>query len=450
MDAGNKTDNRSRNLKKNIVYSVILKGLGVALSFMLLPLTIHYLSEVEYGVWVTLFSVLNWINMLDMGIGFGLRNKLAEAVAKENIDDMRAVISTGIGTMLAIGAFFLILLHIAMQFMNMQSVFNTTLLSEQELYDATYWTGIFVIVSFVLSIINQIYYAYQKAAMVGGIGIAHSFIMLVVVYYLTLQPEHKLLYFVFAFGFAMIFSRLAFIGWFFRQEWQVFPRCKYFALSKVRSISNLGIRFFIIQICCVFGYTFNNFLITEFLGPEYVRTFDVLSKIMSFALMLQTLVTTPLWSAYTEAYVRQDFVWIGRAFRKSIYLTLGLIAAFVVVGVFIDPLIYLWMHIRLEYSVLLLCLIGLYYAEILVFNALCMLLNGIGDINLQMLVWILTAVSVIPLTYYFSCIAGMGVEGIALGMCLSLVWLVAVLPVQIWKLFRKWNKNDGSKLTRQA
>lgn len=440
MGADNKTDNRSKNLKKNIVYSVVLKGLGVALSFLLLPLTIHYLSEVEYGVWVTLFSVLNWINMLDMGIGLGLRNKLAEAVAMDNIDDMRALISTGIGTMLGMGLFFLVLFHIAMQFLDMQSVFNTKLLSEQELHTATYWTGIFVTVSFVLSIINQIYYAYQKAAMVGGIGIVHSLIMLLVVYYLTLQPEHHLLYFVFAFGFAMIFSRLAFIGWFFRQEWRVFPRCKYFALSKVRSISNLGIRFFIIQICCVFGYTFNNFLITEFLGPEYVRTFDVLSKVMSFALVLQTLVTTPLWSAYTEAYVRQDFIWIGKSFRKSIYLTLGIIAAFAVVGIFIDPLIYLWMHIRLEYSLLLLCLIGLYYAEILFVNALCMLLNGIGDINLQMLVWILTAISVIPLTYYFSCVEGMGVEGIAAGMCLSLIWLVVVLPVQIWKLFRKWNK----------
>jgi len=433
---------RTRNLKKNIIYSVILKGVGVALSFVLLPLTIHYLSEVEYGVWVTLFSVLNWINMLDMGIGLGLRNKLAAAVAEKNLNDMRAYISTGIGTMSGIGFAFLAIFHIAMQFVNMQNVFNTTLLSEQELYESTYWTGIFVITSFVLSIINQIYYAYQKAAMVGGIGIVHSLIMLLVVYYLTLQPEHQLIYFVFAFGIAMVLSKLAFISLFFRKEWNVVPRFKYFSLSKVRSISSLGMRFFVIQICCVFGYTFNNFLITEFLGPEYVRTFDILAKVIGFSLMLQTLVTTPLWSAYTEAYVRRDYVWIGKAFRKSMYLTFGIILAFGIVMVFIGTVIDLWMHIQLEYSLFLLILIGLYYAEILINNALCMLLNGIGNINLQMIVWIMAAVSVIPFTYYFSCIAGMGLEGIALGMVLSLIWLDVVLPIQIWKLFQNWNKID--------
>ena len=431
---------RSKNLKKNIIYSIGLKGVGVILSFMLLPLTVHYLTEVEYGIWVTLFSVLNWINMLDMGIGLGLRNKLAEAVAREDLTEVRAYISTGVATMGVMGIFFLIVFHIAISFINMQSAFNTTAVSEQELFEVTYWTGIFVIVAFVLSIINQIYYAYQKAAMVGVIGIVHSVIMLAVVYYLTLQLEHRLLYFVFAYGIAMLCSRLAFIGYFFKNRKQIIPRFQYFALSKVRSISNLGVKFFIIQICCIFGFGFNNFLITEFIGPEYVRTFDILSKVIGFSLVLQTLVTTPLWSAYTEAYVRKDFIWIGSTFRKSICLSLIVITVFTVVAVFIDSLIYLWMHIHLEYSMLLLALIGFYYIEILICNVFCMLLNGIGNINVQMWTWIISAVSVVPLTYYFACVLGMKLEGIALGMVLSLVWLDVVLPIQIWKLFQKWNK----------
>ncbi|SDO76155.1 lipopolysaccharide biosynthesis protein [Selenomonas ruminantium] len=433
------SNNRSKNLKKNIIYSVGLKALGVLLSFMLLPLTVHYLSEVEYGIWVTLFSVMNWINMLDMGIGLGLRNKLAEAVAREDLLEIRAYISTGVWTMMCLGTIFFVVFHIVMSTVNMQKLFNTTAVTEQVLYEVTYWTGIFVILAFVLSVINQIYYAYQKAAMVGGIGIVHSLVMLVVVYYLTLQPSHRLIYFVFAFGVAMISSRLAFIGYFFHCQWKVFPWLKYFQFNKVRSISNLGIKFFIIQICCIFGFTFNNLLITEFLGPEYVRTFDIISKVMGFSFVLQNLAMTPLWSAYTEAYVRHDYLWIGRVFRKSLYLTVGIIMGFLVVALFIDQVIYLWMHIRLEYSNLLLGLIGFYYVEIMFCNVSCMLLNGIGDINIQMLTWILTAVSVIPFTYYWSLMANMGLEGIALGMTLSLVWLDVILPLQIFKIFRKWN-----------
>ena len=53
-------NNRSKNVKKNIIYSFILKFFSIGLSFVLLPLTVHYLTEVEYGVWVTLFTVMNW------------------------------------------------------------------------------------------------------------------------------------------------------------------------------------------------------------------------------------------------------------------------------------------------------------------------------------------------------------------------------------------------------
>lgn len=429
---------RSKNLKKNIVYSVGLKGIGSFLTFMLLPLTVHYLTDVEYGIWVTLFSVLNWINMLDMGIGLGLRNKLAEAIAKGNLLEIRAYISTGLGSMIILGALFFLVFHMVVPNINMQNLFNTTAVAEKELFEVTYWTGIFVIVAFVLSIINQIYYAYQKAAMVGCIGIINSVIMLSVVYYLTLQPNHRLLYFVFAFGIAMICSRLSFIGYFFYRQRKAIPSFKFFQFNKVRSITNLGIKFFIIQICCIFGFTFNNLLITEFLGPEYVRTFDILSKVMGFSLVLQNLVMTPLWSAYTEAYVRRDFFWIGKTFRKSLYLTIAIIIGFSIVAFFIDQLIFWWMNIQLEYNKLLLGLIGLYYVEIMFCNVLCMLLNGIGDINVQMLVWIIVAISIIPFTYYFAIMAGMELEGIALGLSLSLVWLDVVLSIQIWKKFRGW------------
>ena len=173
-----------------------------------------------------------------------------------------------------------------------------------------------------------------------------------------------------------------------------------------------------------------------------MRTFDILSKVIGFSLVLQSLATTPLWSAYTEAYVRKDFIWIGRAFRKRMYLSLVVISVFTLVAVFIDPLIYLWMHIRLEYSLLLLAMIGFYYVEILICNVFCMLLNGIGDIDVQMWTWIISAVSVVPLTYYFACVVGLKLEGIALGMVLSLVWLDVILPIQTWKKFQKW-KNDG-------
>ena len=89
-------ESRNKNVKKNILWSFALKALSVGLSFLVLPLTVNYLTAVEYGVWVTLFSVMNWVNMLDMGIGLGLRNRLAEAVAEQDGHLVRCYMSAGI------------------------------------------------------------------------------------------------------------------------------------------------------------------------------------------------------------------------------------------------------------------------------------------------------------------------------------------------------------------
>ena len=46
---------RSKQLRKNIGLAFVLKAIGVGISFLQLPLTISYLTEVEYGIWVTVF-----------------------------------------------------------------------------------------------------------------------------------------------------------------------------------------------------------------------------------------------------------------------------------------------------------------------------------------------------------------------------------------------------------
>lgn len=434
---------RSKNVKKNIIYSFFLKVVGVGLTFLQLPLTVHYLTEVEYGVWVTLFTVMNWVNMLDMGIGLGMRNKLAEAVSKNDAEEICTYISTGIFAMMGMGILLLLVFLIGIHVVSMRSIFNTALISEPILYTVSLWTGIFVIVSFVLSIINQIYYAYQNAAITGIISIVHSVVMLIGVYYLTLQQEHSLLYFVFAFGVATISSKVVFIIIFFYKQRNMIPRFCYVAWEKVKAITSIGIQFFVIQICCIFGYVFSNVIVTQLFGPEYVRTYDILFKVINISMMIQTLALNPIWSAYTDAYVKKDYTWIKNTFWKTCQLSGAISVGIIILSFFINPLIYLWMHIRLEYSPWLVVFLVLYHIAIMFNNAFCMLLNGIGNIRIQMYGWILTACSVVPLSYFFVRQMNMGLEGIALGMTLSFLFLIIVLPIQIGYIF---HKEMGNKL----
>lgn len=74
---------RSVRAKKNIALSFLLKAVNILIQLLFVPLLLGYLSPVKYGIWITVGSVINWFYFFDIGLGNGLRNKLAEAFAKD-------------------------------------------------------------------------------------------------------------------------------------------------------------------------------------------------------------------------------------------------------------------------------------------------------------------------------------------------------------------------------
>lgn len=429
---------RSKQLRKNIGLAFVLKAIGVGISFLQLPLTISYLTEVEYGIWVTVFSTMNWINVLDMGIGLGVRNKLAISISSNDIDSAKAYISTGIFSMCCIAALLLVVLICGLQFVEPQALFNTQDIDREDLYSIVFWTGIFVIMTFALSIVNQFYYAYQDAAKTGMISVFGSVMMLGMVYWLTLQESHNLLYFVFAFGISSVVSKAVYIAYFFVKNSDIFPSISTISIRKMYEISGIGIKFFIIQICTIFCFSMMNILITQILGPQYVRTYDVIFKLLNFFLMLQTLMLTPLWSAYTDAYVKQDYAWIRKAFHKTNLSLVALTFLMVLVAWKIDFFIWLWLHIHVDYSYSLLGLMVLYQILMLFNGNNCYLLNGIGEIDWQLWAFIVAAALMVPMAYCFSVYLNMGLVGIVLANDISMLIVVTTVMLNVQMLFKKW------------
>ena len=60
--------NRNIVQNKNIVFGIAFKGISIFLNFLIVPILILFLGKVEYGVWITIFSIVNWIFTFDLGI----------------------------------------------------------------------------------------------------------------------------------------------------------------------------------------------------------------------------------------------------------------------------------------------------------------------------------------------------------------------------------------------
>ena len=88
------TNSRSSMLHKNILFSGVLKAIGLITSLVIVPITINYLNDEVYGVWMTITSVLYWITTFDIGLGNGMRNYLTEALSKGDTALGRSYLST--------------------------------------------------------------------------------------------------------------------------------------------------------------------------------------------------------------------------------------------------------------------------------------------------------------------------------------------------------------------
>ena len=419
------SDKRSKNVKKNIMLSFLTKIVGVGLTFLVLPLTVNYLTQVEYGVWVTLFSVMNWVNLLDMGIGLGVRNKLAEAVAKNNLEEMRQYISTGFVSLLMMGSVLLFLFFVAIQFVSMQSIYNTKIISEEALFQATAFTGVFVIATFVLSLVNQFYYAWQQSAKTGYIAILHNLMMLIIIYLLTLNPHHALVYFVAAFGLSSVASRGIFFLSFFYSHRNLTPQGRYVKFSCFKKITNLGLRFFVIQLAVICVFSSSNILITQRLGPEHILAYDVVLKIFSSIVMVHGIISAPLWNAYTDALVKRDFLWMRNMIKKMLFLMVPILLACVLLGIFADDILYFWLGKTIELPPYLVMAAGAFVAVNCLSSVWATFLNGVGEITLQMWLAIFEAFAVIPLAWWL--MPWLDVSGMlfAIVICLS----VGVVPL---------------------
>lgn len=139
---------RSIIAKKNIIISFLLKGISIIISLILVPLTLNYLNPTEYGIWLTLSSVLSWINFFDMGLGNGLRNKFGEARAKNDMKLAQSYISTTLALIIILISLIFLLFIVINPFLNWTKILNTNASFGHELS----LTVLFVFVFFLLAI----------------------------------------------------------------------------------------------------------------------------------------------------------------------------------------------------------------------------------------------------------------------------------------------------------
>lgn len=158
---------RSNNYLRQIKSTVVYKAVAVVASYIAVPMMIHYLGQEKFGIWSTLLSIISWIVFFDLGVGHGLRNKITEFLAKNAREEAASYIASGytlIG-LLAMGLW--IILMAVSFFIPWQIVFNTNVLSEEDLSLTMQITASFILFNFWIGLITALLNAVQKNSLLA-------------------------------------------------------------------------------------------------------------------------------------------------------------------------------------------------------------------------------------------------------------------------------------------
>lgn len=411
----NSTPSRTKRLMGNIVASFLVKGWSSVVVLLMVPLTLCCLGEYRNGVWLTISSMLVWIDQMDIGLGNGLRNSLATLMAKGKVEEARQVVSSTLAMLCCIVIPVMGILCVSIWYTDVFSFLNVDEALIPDLRIALLASVIFVCMTFVLKFIGNVYMGMQLPAVSNFIISLGQTLALLGTWILLKTDNVSFLAVVIVNVISpLIVYLLAYPYTFYVKYIELRPSFACVNIKTAIQLGNIGVKFFWLQIAGVIQFMTANVLISKFFTPAMVTPYQISYRYMSIAMVVFSVVCMPFWNATTDAYSRGDMDWIRKA-DKQMNMMMIAIALGLAVMVIVSPWVYdMWIgnqsHVPLKMTVMM----AIYIFLLVLSMRYSYFLNGVGALRLQMYMTVMTVVF-IPLAWGVSYVTH------------SIIWFMAVM-----------------------
>lgn len=408
-------NNRSQLLKKNILFSFVIKGWAGIVQILLVPITIHCLGNYINGIWMVISSVLIWIDSLDIGLGNGLRNKLSERIALRDSRGAKEYVSTTFFTLIGIIIPAIVLILLACTNIDLYKLLNVDPRIIPNLTAVICLSVVLVGNTFIFKFLGNVYLALQLPAVNNALVTLGQTVTLLAVFIQQVFHIHSLTWVAIAYtGGPLLTYLIAYPVTFHWKYKELSPSWRFFKKNKIKELFSLGIKFFVLQIAGIVLFASTNILISRLFSPELVTPYQVTYRYYSFIVMLFTIIAIPFWSATTDAYAKHDVKWIRSSVRKLNLIVLSMLLIIIVMTL-VSPFVYnIWVGSGVKTNMMLSSIMGAYIFVIVFSLSYSYILNGIGALNLQLISTVMAALLYLPLAWLLA--KRSGINGIALAL----------------------------------
>lgn len=403
------SDKDERNLLLQIITAFAVKGLALLISFFSMPLYIRFFDNDEVlGLWYTILSLLAWVNICDLGLGNGLRNRLTQALAVGDKELGKKYISSTYAALgVIIGPVILVVLLLVWR-VDLNAFFNVSeaLISQGVLRLSVSVLLIGVALSFVLRTVNVIIYAIQKSSLNNILSLITSALPLVYIAWfrggtmegnlISLTIIHVL-----AVNLPLLLATVfIFRGKALRTMSPSFRSCN---VETAKSLLGFGMQFFLAQIFFMFLISTNEIFITRLFSSSDVVQYSIYNRLFTVVGSLFMLALTPLWSKVTKDLAEKKYKKI-QITNCVLYVLTGMAALAELLMVFVLQFVVdIWLG---EETILISYAIGIIFAvygSFYIFNVvLTTVANGMGDLRTQIIFYGVFSVLKVPAIYLLS------------------------------------------------
>lgn len=437
---------KEKTLSINVLGAFLVKGASMLLQLFTIPAYMKYFhDDAVLGIWYTMLSVLTWITMFDLGIGNGLRNKLAESLAKNERIEAKEYISSAYLIITCVSLGLAILFTLINPYINWNKFLNV---SENNISRIILSKGMSIIIygiliRLVLALANSMLYAVQKSAINNFLLLITNFLIFI---YVLIAPNGNVETNLINLSYCQLFFSnipllLTTIVLFFRSLKGLAPNIHYFNRDKAKSVFSIGLVLLWLQIVAMVILSTHAFLISTFVGPKQVVEYNIYYKVINTIASIVVLALTPIWSAVTKAQAEKKYKWIKKIYLVSLLLP---VITFVI-GILIIPILQTFFNMWLKDNT-----IQVDYLKVIImiiFNFLFVLHhvntsinNGMSQFKTQLVWMTVGAILMIPLSNLFCGFIG-DWTGVIIACSISILPYEIIQPIISMKKLGGMNQN---------
>lgn len=443
-------DLRAERLKYAVLFSVLSKVVRMVTQTFIIGLSVRYLGEEVYGIWLTSLAAFGWLSWGQAGLAPGLINSLATAEGEGRREDQQTYFTTALTVVVAIALALLLLGQVTV---NWQGDWFSGLISLNEEADtANSQVEVFLQLALVLAliriplgIIESAFVGIQSIHIVRIFDILGQCFCLLAAFGLALGDAANWL---FLLGIGLTTELGVLVAGVYlvsRVRPDLRPSISKFDLRASSQMFDLSFGYLIVQVAGYIVAHAGILILAAHHGAAAVPIFTITWKLYQMASGLWMMVMTALWGALGDANAKGDMRWVRSAIRRILGGSMAISLIFsCILALAGQRILNYWTDGNVIGEPIFFLAMAL-YSSVFTWAVLCaQILSALNLIWKQ--IWAAVANGALALLFALALVPSLGATGLAVALLTSCLCTTAwVYPLMLNNVLKR-GKNVTTKL----